>query len=314
MKKRVIATLLLAVTIFTCFNVSVFAKNKEITTCLDVSKLNMNTEGSGYEWDNLEHVFKMNNMSIKTTDTYGIRLPADSTVEIHGNNFITTSSFGIHCLTSLNFVGDGTLTITAPTAGIFCASTSEKDNVRFRDGKIIIKGASNGIYSENAKLSFTGADVEVTASSTAIFGKNMQWVSGNLTLNGGIYSKGYVEISATNMTVISNESAIKAEKGITIFGEKIFTGDSADSLAEKDAYKGERCIKLVSTVKKTSKSLLFGGKVPAFVDYIIFTVLILAVAAVIAVPLIIKYKKTAKLVALSQENKKSKTKAQKDKK
>lgn len=303
MKKRVIATLLLAVTIFTCFNVSVFAKNKEITTCLDVSKINMDTEGSGYEWDNLERVFKMNNMSIKTSDTYGIRLPADSTVEIHGNNFITTSSFGIHCLTSLNFVGDGTLTITAPTAGIFCASTSEKDNVRFRDGKIIIKGANNGIYSENAKLSFTGSDVDVTASSSAIFGKNMQWVAGNVTLNGGIYSKGYVEISATNITVTSNECAIKAEKGITIFGEKIFAGDSSESVTEKDSYNGEKCIKLVSTVKRSSKSLLFGEKVPAVVDYIIFTVLILAAGAVIAVPLIIKHKKTAKLIALSKQNK-----------
>jgi hypothetical protein len=46
--------------------------------------------------------------------------------------------------------------------------------------------------------------------------------------------------------------------------------------------------------------MLFGGKLPAFVDYIVFALIAIAAAAVIAVPIIIKKKKTAKLIEQSK--------------
>ncbi len=303
MLKKITTIILTAIMICCCLPVAASAKNTPLTSTLNIAAINQNTKGSGYEWNNIDSVLTLSDCEINTSDEYGLKLPANSVVELNGKNVIKASSVGIHCLSSVTFSGSGSLTIIAESIGITCASTSEKDTVRFRSGTITITSEGYGIYSENATLSFTGAEVNVSAKTNSLSGNNMQFVSGKINLNPSVKAKGKVEFSGANVEITSDTSAVNATRGITFSGCNISVGSNADSLTEADVYNGENCLKLVSTVKEVHTSKIFGENVPAFVDYIIFVLIILMIAAVIFVPIYIKAQKTKKLTEMSKAKK-----------
>ena len=108
--------------------------------------------------------------------------------------------------------------------------------------------------------------------------------------------------------VTSSSKAIDAALGITFTDVEMSVGDTLSSVSGASEYGGQKAIKTVAARDDSTKGFLFGGKLPAFVDYIVLTLIILCSAAVIIVPIIIKRKKTAKLIAEFEASRKKKTK------
>lgn len=304
MKKKLLILFLVLVTVTAALTVPVTAGGSDtIKSCLNVSMDNTDASGHGYTWDNIECVFVMDGLKINTTDMYGIMLPANSKVEIKGDNYITAASYGIHCLSNVEFYGNGTLTIVAAEAGVICVSTKPSDNARFKSGNIVFKDTKIGIYSENAKLSFTGAKINIQASERSIHANNLQITGGKLDLNGSIYAKGAVGITDTTLSIATTSKAIEALGEVSIVGKSVLAGENTSTLKAVDSYGSEACLRVTPQDKKGAPSLLFGDNVSPVWDYVVFASIALAAVAVIAIPVAIKYKKTAKLIALSEQNK-----------
>lgn len=296
--KRFLSAVIALMMILLTFPITVGAA-AGVTQTLDMAALNKNSKGTGYEWNNSEYVFTMKDLDLKTSDDYGIKLPAGSTVVIEGDNTIVASRYGIQSFGSLTFTGSGTLTVTVSDIGIRALTTQDRENVIFRSGKLVIN-ARTAILSETGKTVFSGADIKAVSTVNSVYGLNLHFVGGKLDLTSPIYAKGSVEIKAIDLTVSAAAPAITAEKGILTEEVDISTGTSLSALGKADAYHGENAVKFVSTAKVVKHGMLFGGKLPAFVDYIVFALIAIAAAAVIAVPIIIKKKKTAKLIEQSK--------------
>ena len=302
-------TLLLAILmLITVFQIPVAASGSTITNCIDLPFKNDDDSGSGYSWDNLKCILTLDGINLDTTDVYGIKLPAGSKIKINGDNYIKAGSFAIFCLGDLTIEGKGSLTLSCAENGITCYTTYSTDKLTFVSGKITINDAKNGIYSENTPIIFSGANVTVNATNKSVFGKEIKFMAGSFTAQGQIYSKNSVSISNANLNVTANDGAIVSSRPVNFTDVDVSVGENASSLTSAQSYNGEKAIKTVGTKKDTKNGFLFGGKLPAFVDYITIAVIALAASAVIVVPIIIKRKKTAELIKTSSINKKTKTK------
>lgn len=305
--KRFSSLILTALLILSLIPCSVFAAEKTITSGIDLPYINNDSFGKGYEWDNLDQVLKLNGINLDTQDQFGIKLPSNSTIELNGDNYIKASAFAIYCLGAVTFTGNGTLTVTAAEHGIACFNTLSNDNLIFRSGKITVNGAKNGIYAENTPIIFSGAEVNVKSAEKAISGYDVKFVSGTVTLEAPIVAKGTVTVSNANLSISANSPAITA-KNITFTDVDVSVGQTPSALNKSEDYNAEHAIKTVATKKENKKGYLFGGKLPAFVDYIAIALIIVTVASVIVVPYIIKRKKTLALIAQSETIKSKKSK------
>ena len=131
---------------------------------------------------------------------------------------------------------------------------------------------------------------------------------GKLDLNGGIYTKAAVSITDTTLSITSASKAIEALGSVSVEGKTILAGESTSALASVDKYDAQACLRVTPQDKKGAPSLLFGDGVSPVWDYVVFASIAIAAVAVIAIPVAIKYKKTARLMALSEQNKQSKSK------
>ena len=265
--------------------------------CCFIAAINKNTSGPGYDWQNIDKILTLNNLNIDTDDEFGLTLPPDSTVVLNGKNYIKASETAIRCVTSATFEGNGSLTIVSGSTGIICVSTLQSDILRFRSGNINITAPDYGIFSENAMISFSGADMSINSDKLAVRGKNIQMTSGRLDIKGKISAVSDLTITGTNLTASAPEAVLSAGHSLDISGVKLSAGATPNTLADVEKYNGENAVKFISTVKNFRSSILFGEKVPSWVDGIAFTVLILAAAALIVVPLYLKHQKTRKLLA-----------------
>ena len=301
--KRFVALLLSALMLVSIPTLSVNAASEKITKCLDLANVGHDDIGNGYEWDNIEKTLTMDDLNLSTTDEYGIKLPEGATIILNGDNYITASKYGIHCLNSLIFKGSGTLTINAVEVGIFAASTLSSDVIQFFDGNITIINTKIGVYSEDAKLSFLGSTVSITASDNSVYGKDVRISGGNLDFHGPLYSKSAVNIAGATVAITASKPAItSATNEISITAKNIMVGNTTSTLSNIGEYAGQNCVKIIPQTKKASPSLLFGEGVSPVWDYVVIISAVLAIGAVVAVPIILKQKKTAKLIALSQAN------------
>ena len=296
MKRKLIALALAAIMLTAICPALIYADNAVYTETLDIAAAKKDVSGAGYQWQNRYDILTLTNITIDTESTYGLKIPENATIILKGNNYVKASEYAVYCLGKASFEGDGTLTLVAET-GMICVSLFADDIVRFRSGNFNITATDTAIYSENAALTFTGANVTTQSGVNTILGRNILVTSGSLIGNAPIVSKDAVEISAANVEINANTSAITATRGVKIAGCDISTGASSNALAAAEKYDGENSLKTVSNVVVKTKGVLFGGKFPVFVDYIVFISLFIIVCALVAVPVIIKQRKTARLIA-----------------
>lgn len=273
-----------------------------ITKTVNLANARKNMSGEGYYWANLDGILTLNGLNIVTDDEFGMKLPADAIVILEGNNYISASVYGLVCTGLTTFKGNGTLTIVSGEVGITSTSVYKTDLVRFTSGKIDITAAKTGLTSETADISFMGSEVTITITGSdtdakSVDGINVSVNSGSLTANSQLYASNSLSLSAANINISSSESALSCPNGIIFNSVALKAGSTADSLVATDEYSGQNAIKLSSTASTGKKGTLFNGSYPRFFDYLTIILLILLLVASVAVPIYIKRKRTAKLVA-----------------
>ncbi len=290
----IMALLLLLTALFTAIPLSAA---ESITKTLDLVSINKNSSGAGYTWANIDGVFTMNNFRLDTEDDQGLILPAEATIVLKGNNYIKASDCAIRSIAGLTIEGNGTLTVISGNNGIICSSNSERDTLRFRSGTITISAEGNAVFSEYATVSFSGANATINGKPNAIRAKNIQITGGKLEVSGKISADSDLSIKGASLTATAEAPVLSAKNKLLISSADIFCGNDISSLSKASEYNGSAAIKLVSTASDYKSGILFGGKFPVFVDYIVFISLGLIAVAVVAVPVYIKMKKTKKLIA-----------------
>jgi len=278
-------------------------EQKTITQTVNLANISKNARGDGFEWANLTDTLTLNGLNIQTGDEFGMKLPKNATVILKGNNYITAERVGLVCTGQVTFEGSGTLTIVAGEVGIDMTGVYNTHLARFRDGTITVTAGTTAIQSASAELNFMGSELKLTVSGDsearrAVNGRTVNISGGKLTANAGIYATNDLNITSVNadITASSGAPALSCPNGIQMTKVDISTGATADALSKASEYNGESALKLISTASGKRHSILFGGNVPILVDYLTFTVIILAVAALIALPIYLKQKKTKKLI------------------
>lgn len=304
MKKIRITALILVILSLTLLPTVAMAspQGATINKTVNLADVSKNAKGNGYEWANLTNTLTLDNLNVNTVDEFGMKIPKDATVVLKGNNYITAASVGLVCTGQVTFEGNGTLTIVAGDVGIDMTGVYTSHLARFSSGAITLTAGSTAIRSASAEISLMGSSITANingdrASARAISGRTVTISGGSLTANASVYASNSLKITSSNIDISAEASALECPNGITITKEKITAGDTPSTLSPTEEYNGEKAVKLISTASKKKPSILFGEKTSSAVDYVIFTLIALAVAALIAVPIYLKKKKTEKLIA-----------------
>lgn len=242
---------------------SVYAKNETVTECVNLVNVQKNERGPGWDWANRYDIMTLSNLTIRTDDDYGIRLPADATVVLEGNNYIEASKAAVVCAGTTTFKGDGTLTLVSGDMGIFVNCSNERKTVSIVGGTYNITSANEGIRSLN--VPFSAADCTMTISSA----KAANCYS--LALNGAkidadcAFSCTYnLSVFDCSMTVKASEPAFSTEKGLISLNKVALTSGGS----KIDEYTSQNEISMTGTAPHYTKSVLFGAGVHIWVDYV----------------------------------------------
>ena len=286
-----------------------------INKTVNLANASKNARGDGFEWANLTNTLTLDNLNINTADEFGMKIPKDATVILKGNNYIPAATVGLVCTGQVTFEGSGTLTVVAGDVGIDMTGVYDTHLARFRSGTVKITAGKTAIRSGAAELNFMGSKLtlNVSADNTAaraVDGRTVNISGGEITANAGIYASNALNVTSVNAYVTSNSgSALNCPNTIRMTKVSILAGKTGEALLKTDSYNGEGSVKLTSTASNKKTSILFGDKLPKALDYVAFAILIIGVAALIAVPVYLKKKKTEKLIAeyeATQSGKKTK--------
>jgi len=271
---------------------------KQINETVSLANARKNERGEGYFWDNINDTLTLNGLNIDTTDDYGLKLPDNATVVLVGNNKITASKVALLTTGTTIFKGSGTLTLTAGETGIMLADPSTLGKVSFLSGTYKISTPGDGISSDKVKLYISGGEFEINSGGYAIKAPSVELNNTKLTAKGAVYSADPLVINnaAVEITANRDEDALQTGKEFRLSNIKLVAGPDAASATEAEGaeYRGGAFVKTAATLKMRAYSIVFGGKVPAWVDYVAFGVAGLGVAATIAVPLLLKRRRYLK--------------------
>lgn len=267
---RVLTALLLALLIFTAVYMPVSAKPATITSCVDLVNVSKNASGEGYYWANRYDTMTLTNLTIDTADKYGLSLPAGATVILEGDNYIKASYAALVLAGNTQIKGTGTLTLVSDDMGVYMNASNGRTSVTFIEGGYTIKAAQTGIYSPNNAFAVSGGTLDIEAGSEAFFCDSLKINTASIKANAPIHTKYTLNISASNLDITASSSALLSDAGSVIFAQM----DTAE-------YDGAASLVTVSTLKRFTRSVLFGGNVPVAVDYILFAALIIIVGTVI---------------------------------
>lgn len=268
-----------------------------ITNTVDLINVRRNVSGPGFNWDNVNKVLTLSDLDLETDGDFGIKAPAGASVVIEGNCRIKAARYGISCSGSLTFKGDGKLTVEAGESGMYFHSSNSNNKALFLGGNYDIKGNTGpAIRSDKAEISFTAGKLAASSpTGVAISGGTVNLVGGSVELDGSLKATHLANVNGVDLAITSESPAIISDRRITVSNERITVGDSPDSLRDADEYGGEKCVRMTSTYKRVRTSIIFGKNVPGWVDYLLLAAAVIGVACAVAVPVLVKKRKTKKL-------------------
>lgn len=277
----------------TAFQVS--AKPKQISETVSLANVRKNERGEGYFWDNINDTLTLSGLNIETNDDYGLKLPDNATVVLVGDNKISAAKVALLTTGNTTFKGNGTLTLVAGDAGMMLADATNIGKVAFLSGTYKISSTGIGITSDKVRLNISGGDFEISGGEYAIKSYSLELNNTSLTAKGALYSAEPLIVNNSTLEITANpgEDALQTGKEFRFTNINLTVGSDASTAAasSENNYTGGAYVKTVSTLQKRAYSAVFGGEVPAWVDYLLFVGAGLGVAAVIAVPLLIKRRK-----------------------
>ncbi len=262
-----------------------------ITTTVDLSNVRKNERGDGYNWDNINDVLTLTNYKQDTEEDYGFKLPHGATVVIQGNCSIKAKKGALTFDGSAIIKGNGTLTLEADM-GMINLSNNQTAKVIIYDGNYVINAASCGIRSEYVPLTISGGKMNINITNTdgyAMYGTRLSLANCAVTANAGIYSYNELSVKACALDITANGPALSSAVRLNL--KDMAIKDKSGAAIEE--YSDESAIVTTSTYKRVRTSILFGESVPAFVDYLIFLVILVLLAALIAIPVLRQRKKDA---------------------
>lgn len=306
------------------------SENGVILETVNLVYANKNMRGSGYFWDNINDTLTITNMTIDTTDSYGLRIPADATLVLEGKNTIRASKCALSLEGNLTVKGTGSLTLYSDGYGINASATDMNKKLTFKEGSVTINSEGDGIYSENAIISQNNkAKLEINvgaADAYAINARQVKLLGGTFKSDASIYSRDIkvsniaLDIESSMPAFIINGAAEGAPyEKVKLTDVSIKAGDASASLSKADAYNGEKCVSTKAHKEYTKTSMfleIFGVSIKGtgYLDFVLIGVAILLVAAFIATPYI-KNKKSlseveaAKAAAREEEKQNRKQRA-----
>ncbi len=306
---KITAALLVAVTLSFCALMPSSAKAAAINQTVNLANVNKNQRGSGYYWDNINDTLTLNRLNIDTKDDYGLKLPAGATVVLVGDNSISASKAALVTTGTTIFKGNGSLTIVSDGTGVVLSDATVLGKVSFLSGSYKISSGGDGIVSENVRLYISGGKMTINCApqeAYAIRSRLIELNNTNLTANGALYSAEPMVLNNTGLEITaSGIDALQTDTELRITNMALKSGDSAASAsaAAENKYTGGAYVFTAPTYVERKYSAVFGGEVPAWVDYIVFAVAIAALAAVIALPLAIRRRKYLKRLEMLKSSK-----------
>jgi len=261
----------------------------KITESVNLTHPREDMKGPGYHWDNYYETLTLDGLYIETDDALGMRIPDKATVILKGKNYITAANAALAVPGDVTFKGNGTLILNSPNMGIYFYSTNDNTVARFLEGNFEITAGGTGLYSEHTTISVTGGKINVSspaADKFAIDGREIRLHGGKLTLDNSVHAALSLEVRNISLNITSAKPALTADKLMRITDVSLKTGASASELKKTEEYGGENCLKTASTVSGLGSSILFGDKVPMFVDILIALVLLLLIGAGIGLPVL----------------------------
>ena len=299
-----------------------------ISETVNLVYVRKNERGPGYSWANKTDTFTMTNMTIDTTDEYGLRLPDGATVVLEGNNVIRANYCALSTEGSITFTGSGTLTIYSNSYGIIATNADMNKKVTFFGGKVKIESGSDGIYTENMMITQNKkANLEINATGENAYSINARQVKllgGTYKANSPISSRD-IKISRIKLEILGTRPAFnlvgadpeKPYDKIAFNSVSIKLGVDSATLAAAEGYGGESCVSTKVKNEYTATSMFYGDSVPGYWDFVTIAVAILIIAAVIATPYVknkmeLKKVEEAKAAAHAEEER-ARKEAQKEK-
>lgn len=285
--KAAAALLLCAVLLCT---LPVFVSAGEFTSTVNLLDVRKNQRGDGYNWDNKTDTLTLTNFTVNTTDRYGLRIPNGATVVLEGTSTITASYAALDIEGEAYFRGEGTLILNGGEVGFLNPINMDDKKVIIESGTYVINSEGVGVSSPYATFSQTGGSIEISCKGEAVTGREIRLNGGSFKANGSVHATNKLVVSYTTLDITSASAALISDKTLSVNGVKIVSG--GETLKE---YAGEKEIKTSPLSKARTTSMLFelmGMKdVSIVLDYVIFAVCILGVAAIIVVPKLLKKKK-----------------------
>lgn len=306
---------IIVVTALLCFTLpsfSVCAKTVHKNT-ISLIGVRANKEGTGYKWNNYDDILTLDGLNIQTSDEYGLKIKDGATVILNGENYIKAKTAAIFIEGKVIFKGSGKLTLIGEN-GIYCSSSDTTDTLTVNGGKYVINSTKEGIISSYHKITITKSVFNINSESgTAIEGEKVSiGVGSKITANASIIGHDKLSFEGADVNVTSQTAAFVSDSSITFKALTIKAGDTKDSLSSADTYENQNCVKLTSTYDGSKKSVLFGSKFGAVTDVLALLGAGVILGCTIALPIIIKKKKTkAAVEKRDKEQNEKKSKKQK---
>ena len=286
-----------------------------LTETVNLQRANKNERGDGYYFHNPSNTLTLSGVRIETADTYGMKVKKDVTIVLEGDNYIKGAVIALFCPGGFTIKGSGSLTLVSDGRGIVINTNDTSDKVRMLEGSLSITSAQEGIYSENAGAALAGGKVSIQVGDTVCnaIDTRVLTLSGNIDFTADSSLRGWykMNITAANLSLTSQRDVLLCEGQATL-------ADMIDKSSGQplEALPSATSLVTLSTVKRVTPSIIFGGSVPVAVDYLILAAAVLLLAALIVVPILLHRRKirameAAGLAGMSSRKKPSQNKAKK---
>ncbi len=283
--------------------------NGVILETVNLVYVNKNKRGAGYYWDNINDTLTLTNATIDTTDNYGLRLPADCTLVLEGNNTIRASGCALALEGNLTVRGKGSLTLHSDGYGINASAFDMNKKLTFKEGTVTINSAGDGIYSENAVVTQNEkAKLEINSSAYAINARQVKLLGGSFKANSSVFAMD-IKISDIKLSIASNSPAFIIDgaseeapfENIRFTDVKLTAGDAEGDSQSTETYSGQKYVSAAPHKKYTKASLalewITGKEIAGtgYIDFVLIGVGVLILAAFIATPYILNRREKSKV-------------------
>ncbi len=279
--------------IFTALPTSIFGA-ATINSMVNLQRADKNNSGSGYYFHNPSNTLTLSGVNIDTDDEYGMKVKVGVTIVLEGDNYIRGGDIALFCPGDFTIKGSGSLTLVSGGKGIVVNTNDTGDKFRLLEGTLDIKSVDEAIYAANAGVALAGGKVTMDVANAdchAISSRSLTISGGTeLKTNSSLYTSYKTNITAANLDIYtSNDRPALSSDGQLLMADMALktlasNGEMVDTALEE--YAGQTQITTKSTVKRVTPSIIFGEGVPVAVDYVILVLAIVALAALIGVPIL----------------------------